>query len=163
MRLEFELGLRDAPGALAPVLQAIADHGANVLAVVHRHEATTNEHVPVLFTVEVPEGQSLRLVDAMSRHRLLRVGHEGGPVRATLILTGHVFQARLDQLLGAVWDDARIERVDARLAGKDAPSAALVRISATDAPALQRATSALLQRADAAGLQAILSLEESDA
>lgn len=161
MRLDFELLLKDAPGELAPVLRAVADHGGNIQSIVHRHERAEGEHVPVLFTVEMQESDTLKLLDTLTRkHRLLRVNQEGGPAATTVLLTGHVFQARIDQLLDPLFDlGARVERIDARVAGRDQPSAVLVRLTAQEQAAMQVALEALRKRAKESGLTLMEAVE----
>lgn len=163
MRLDFELLLPDAPGELAPVLRAVADHGGNIQSIMHLHERAEGDQVPVLFTVEMQESDTLKLLDTLTRsHRLLRVNHEGGPVGTTVLLSGHVFQARIDRLLDPLFDlGARVERIDARVAGRDKPSAVLVRLSADDKAAMGAAMDALRKRADKDGLTVMASVEES--
>lgn len=157
MRIEFEVELPDTPGELSRVLEVVARHGGNVLSVLHRHEAAVQGRVPVAVAIEVPEQAALPLLDAMARtHRLLRVNREGGPVRASVLLVGHVFEAGLAPLLDAVFEaGTEVSEVDARIAGRANPSAALVRLSAADAQRLESALAALRERAAAHNLSLI--------
>lgn len=157
MRLEFELALLDAPGALAPVLQAIADHGGNIETIVHRHERADGDHVPVHVVVEIPEGNTLRLLDALTKKgRLLRVDTEGGPVGTTLLLSGPVFRADFDALFGRAWEEgAEVDSVDARVEGRDGPSAMIVKVSAGSRDVLDRAVRGLVESAAGTGIDCI--------
>lgn len=165
MRMEFELLLPDAPGTLAPVLELVAEHGGNVHSVVHRHEAAEDGDVPVVLAIEVPEDGALQLVGALTnRHRIVRMDQEGGPARTSVLLSGHVFQARIDSMLEAVFDaGAEVDRVDARIAGRDSPSAALVELSARSEAELAAGLAALRQAAADAEIGLLESVEEPHA
>lgn len=149
MRMELEVELPDAPGQLSRVLEVVADHGGNVEGVVHRHEEEKDGRVPVLLQLEVEEQDALTLVDAVARdHRLLSIDRQGGPVRTAVLLIGHVFQADLTALLDEAFEEqASVDAVDARIDGRQAPSAVLIRLSADDPPSLQAAMDALRERA----------------
>ncbi|MGQ0535232.1 MAG: hypothetical protein ACT4PT_04085 [Methanobacteriota archaeon] len=155
MRLEFEVELPDAPGELSKVLSAVAKYGGNILSVVHRHEAAVGGRVPVAISIDIPEEAALRVIDGLARtHRLLRVNREGGPVRTTILLVGHVFEAGLTPLLDAVFETGtEVSEVDARIAGRANPSAALLRLTAEDPGALERGVSMLREKAGAKGIQ----------
>lgn len=157
MRLELEVELPDSPGQLQRVLEIVADHGANVVSVVHLHEKETDGRVPVELIVEVPEPEALRLVDAVAReHRLLSINREGGTVRTAVLLVGHVFEADLRQLLDRVFQaGGRVGTVDARIEGQDNPSAVLVTLSADRDDTLQAAVDALEDEAQGAELHLI--------
>lgn len=150
MRLELEVELPDAPGQLSRVLEIVADHGANVVSVVHRHEEESDGRVPVLLQLEVEERETLGLVDAIARdHRLLSIDRHGGPVRTAVLLVGHVFEADLRELLeGAFEEQAQVDAVDARIDSRAEPSAVLVRLSADDEGALSGAMGALEDHAE---------------
>lgn len=164
MRMDFELLLRDAPGTLAPVLDRIAEHGGNILSVVHRHEKAEDGEVPVEIAVDVPEDGALNLVAALTRsNRILSIDREGGPEHTAVLLSGHVFQANLETLLEPVFAaGAHIDRIDARVAGRDRPSAVWVDLSADDAKTLGAALVALRQATDAANIAVMSAVEEDD-
>jgi ACT domain-containing protein len=147
--MDFEVEVPDAPGELSRVLQVVARFGGNVLSVVHRHEAASPTGVPVVLAVEIPEPAALKLADALARtHRILRLGREGGPVRAAVLVVGHVFEAGLTPLLDAVFETGtEVAEVDARIAGRANPSAVLIGLTATDAHALEQGLAAMRQRA----------------
>ncbi len=157
MKVEFEVELPDAPGQLQRVLGIIADHGGNVLSVLHRHEKEAEGRVPVLFGIEIEESDFVALLsDVTAKHRLLRVNREGGPARAAVLLSGHVFEANIQGLLEPVWSaGATVGRIDARINDHDAPSAVLVQISADEADILRDGLGALREAAGAAGLDVI--------
>ncbi|MGB0653087.1 MAG: ACT domain-containing protein [Thermoplasmatota archaeon] len=157
MRLEFEVELADAPGQLQRVLTVIADHGGNVLSVLHRHEKEVDGRLPVLFGLEIEESDFVALMaDITAKHRLLRVNREGGPRRAAVLLSGHVFQANIQQLLEPVWaSGATVGRVDARINRHDSPSAVLIQLSADETGALTAGLAALRTAAGEAGLEVI--------
>lgn len=165
MRMDFEIQLRDAPGTLAPVLDKIAEFGGNIVSVVHRHEAAEDGHVPVDIAVEVPEDAALNLVSALTRtHRILRIDQEGGPEHTAVLMSGHVFQAHVEDLLEPVFAaGARVDRIDARVAGRDRPSAVWVDISADDAATLAGALDALQVATKAADIAVMSAVEEDDA
>jgi ACT domain-containing protein len=164
MRIDFELLLRDAPGTLAPVLDRIAEHGGNILSVLHRHEAAEDGEVPVLIAVDVPEDAALTLVAALTRsNRILSIDREGGPEHTAVLLSGHVFQANLENLLEPVFAaGGRVERIDARIAGRDRPSAVWVDLSADDAKTLAAGLAALRNATEAAGIGVMTAVEEAD-
>ena len=155
--MELEVELPDAPGQLSRVLQVIADHGGNVLSVVHLHERESEGRVPVEIVVEVPEPDALHLVDAITRtHRLLSVNREGGPVRTSVLMVGHVFEADLRTLLDQAFEaGADVSTVDARIQGREAPSAVLVRLTADGQGPLDAALTALRSQAKEHKLQVI--------
>ncbi len=157
MRLEFEVELADAPGQLQRVLSVIANHGGNVLSVLHRHEKEVDGRLPVLFGVEIEESNVVGLIaDITSKHRLLRVNREGGPSRAAVLLSGHVFEANIQNLLEPVWQSGTsVGRVDARINAHDAPSAVLIQLSADEPAALRAGLRALREVAGEAGLDVI--------
>lgn len=153
----MEVELPDSPGQLQRVLEIVADHGANVVSVVHLHEKETDGRVPVELIVEVPESKALRLVDAVAReHRLLSINREGGTVRTAVLLVGHVFEADIRELLDEVFQTgAQVGGVDARIEGQDNPSAVLVTLSADRDDTLAEAVQALETEASAAELHLI--------
>lgn len=164
MRLDFEVELADAPGQLSRVLEVVAAHGGNVLSVVHRHERAERGAVPVDISIEIPQPQSLRLLDALARsHRLLRVNREGGPARVALLLVGHVFQANLRDLLDAAFEHrAEATAVDARIAGRANPSAVLVSLTADDETALRKGVAALRKKAQQAKVSVLEQVPEDE-
>ncbi len=157
MRLEFEVELPDAPGQLQRVLSVIANHGGNVTSVLHRHEKEVDGRLPVLFGIEIDESDFVTLMaEITAKHRLLRVNREGGPSRAAVLLSGHVFQANIQGLLEPVWQSgASVGRVDARINEHDSPSAVLVQLSADEKSALAAGLRALRAAANEAGLDVI--------
>lgn len=157
MRLELEVELPDRPGQLSGVLATVADHGANVVSVLHLHERARDGRVPVALTVEIPEAESLALVDALSReHQVLSVDQEGGPSRAQALLVGHAFEADLRAILEPVFDaGAEVAGVDARIEGRSEPSAVLVTLHAERAGQLEAGIEALRAEAGEAGLDVI--------
>lgn len=161
MNLEFEVELSDTPGQLSDLLQLVAQHGGNVVSVLHRHERATAAGVPVAVAVDVPEGNAIRLLDALARrHRLLRVNREGGPSQTNFLLVGHVFEADLRTLFEALYSaGADVGEVDARLAGRAHPSAVLARASADDPAVLRKALENLRAKAEPLGLTLIEELE----
>lgn len=161
MKMEFEVELPDAPGQLQRVLSIIADHGGNVLSVLHRHEKEVDGRVPVLFIVEMEETDVVALLgDLTAKHRLLRVNREGGPSRAAVLLSGHVFEADLRGILEPVWEaGVTVGRIDARMSGHDRPSAVLVQLAADEPSTLAEGLAALRDGAGAAGLSVIETLE----
>lgn len=154
MRLDLEVELPDRPGQLSGVLSTVADHGANVVSVLHLHERAQEGRVPVALTVEIPEAESLSLVDALSReHRVLSVDHEGGPQRARVLLVGHVFEADLRALLDPIFEaGADIAGVDARIEGRASPSAVLVSVAAERPSTLEAGLDALREQAEASNV-----------
>lgn len=158
--MEFELELTDAPGELAHALEQVAAHGANVLSVIHHHEAQEGDRVPVTLAVEVLEENAIRLIDGLARrYRLRRIDQDGGPARTSVLVTGHVFQARIDHLMDRVFDHgATVERVDARIHSRDEPSAVLLDVAAPSEPALQQALDTLRQEVAGAGLSLLESV-----
>lgn len=120
----------------------------------HLHERASDGKVPVALTVEIPESESLTLVDTLSRqHRVLSVDHEGGPQSTRVLLVGHVFEADLRQLLDPIFEaGADIAGVDARIEGREDPSAVLVTVAAERPSTLQAGLTALQRTADEAGL-----------
>ena len=160
MRMEFELELTDAPGALATVLRAVADHGGNVLGVFHRHGQEHGARVPVAFAIEIDDAHALRLMDQVARsHRILRMDHEDAPASRAVMLAGPIVQVRLDEILESAWASAEVDRVDMRTGERGASGAALVRLRAGSQGALSRAIDALQEAADQAGLRVIQDLE----
>lgn len=157
MKVEFEVELPDAPGQLQRVLGVIADHGGNVISVLHRHEKEVDGRLPVLFGIDIDEGDFVALLaDVTAKHRLLRVNREGGPARAAVLLSGHVFEANIQALLHPVWSaGATVGRIDARINQEDAPSAVLVQLSADEPEPLQAGLEALRIAAKDAGLDII--------
>ncbi len=157
MKLEFEVELPDAPGQLQRVLTIIADHGGNVISVLHRHEKEVDGRLPVLFGIDIQETDFVGfLADLTAKHRLLRVNREGGPSRAAVLLSGHVFEANIQNLLEPVWESGTaIGRIDARINDHDAPSAVLVQLSADEPAALAAGLRALRAAAGEAGLDII--------
>lgn len=164
MKLDFEVELPDAPGELSRVLETVASHGANVLSVLHRHELEINGRVPVAISVDVPEPDAIRLLDSLARsHRLLRVGREGGPSRTALLLVGHVFEADIKKILDAAFENhAEVNRVDARIASKNVPSAVLLTLTAKDDASLRGAVAQLRSRAAAAKISVIEQVQGGD-
>lgn len=157
MRLEFEVELPDAPGELSRVLEVVARHGGNVQSVIHRHERATSGGVPVVFMVDVEEGAAIGLLDALARgNRLLRVNREGGPVRTSLLVVGHVFEADLKGLLELGFEaGAEVGSLDARINGRANPSAVLFTLSADDRVTLAGATERVRTHAREQGLTVI--------
>lgn len=157
MRLELEVELPDSPGQLEDVLSTIADHGANVVSVLHLHERATDGRVPVALAVEIEEAQALELVDAVGReHELLSVDHEGGPERSRVLLVGHVFETGLEGLLDPVFEQgAEVAGVDARIEDRESASAVLVTLAAPRSGALSAGLSALRETAREANLQVV--------
>lgn len=157
MRLDVEVELPDRPGQLSGVLSTVADHGANVVSVLHLHERAREGRVPVALTVEIPETESLGLVDALSReHRVLSVEHEGGPHRAQVMLVGHAFEADLRAILDPVFEaGAEVASIDARIQGRSRPSAVLVTLDAERSSQLAAGLQALRQEAGGLGLDVI--------
>lgn len=157
MRLDLEVELPDRPGQLESVLSTVADHGANVVSVLHLHERAEDGKVPVALTVEIPEADSLALVDALSReHRVLSVDQEGGPQRARVLLVGHAFEADLRGILDPVFETgAEIAGVDARIEGREDPSAVLVTVDADRPSVLAAGLEALREHAREATLDVI--------
>lgn len=157
MRLDLEVELPDRPGQLEAVLSTVADYGANVVSVLHLHERAEDGKVPVALTVEIPEADSLSLVDALSReHRVLSVDEEGGPHRARVLLVGHAFEADLRRILDPVFEaGADIDGVDARIEGRESPSAVLVTVDAERAGELDAGLDALRDSAREASLDVV--------
>lgn len=161
MKMEFEVELTDRPGELSRLLNVVAQHGGNVFAVLHHHERAVEGRVPVACTVEVPEAQALRLIDALARsHRLLRVDRHGGPSRTAVLLTGHVFEADIRKLFDAIFEaGAEVEEMDARISGRANPSAVLAQLTAKDAGTLDRALEGLRSKAKAGRITVIEQVE----
>lgn len=161
MKLEFEVELADSPGQLSELLQLVAQHGGNVVSVLHRHEKAVGGRVPVAVSADVPEPAAIKFLDALARrYRILRVDREGGPAQASLLLVGHVFEADLRKIFEALYSaGADVGEVDARLAGRAHPSAVLARASADDGPTLRRAVEQLRALAEPLGLTVIEQLE----
>jgi hypothetical protein len=74
-----------------------------------------------------------------------------------------VFQANLENLLEPVFAaGGRVERIDARIAGRDRPSAVWVDLSADDAKTLAAGLAALRNATEAAGIGVMTAVEEAD-
>lgn len=157
MRLEFQVELPDAPGELSRVLNIVARFGGNVMSVIHRHERALEGKVPVDVAIEVPEPASLKLLDALAQsHRLLRVNRQGGPARSAVLLLGHVFESGLTPVMDAVFAaGGDVGQVDARISGRQNPSAVLLRVTADRPEVLAKCLAALQAKASEEGLGVI--------
>lgn len=101
------LELVDEPGELLAALGPIAEHGGNLLSIVHeRGSLTPRGRIPVEIDLECPPERFEALVDALreSRVNVVRAGAERYGEELTLLLVGDLVDTDLSDTL------SRLER-----------------------------------------------------
>lgn len=153
LRLELE----DKPGELLRALEPIADHGGNLLGIVHeRGSVTPRGHVPVEVDVECRPEQFDRIVGAVRDVgvTVTRAGEERYEESVVVVLFGDVVESDLSETLTTIQSVAGVDVTGAEL---DAPEgtddqSSLRLALATRRGQTQRALDAVRSVADNKGL-----------
>jgi ACT domain-containing protein len=154
LKLDILVELRDSPGQLSAMLGTCARLGGNVQSVLHEHGKKKHDWVPVRVVLEVPQGNADALIAALKEdNRVVSVGGAVNALPFAFLLLGHVFESQVNELTDAVFAaGATVRRFSAEISAREAPSAALVEISAPDAATLAEARSRVAHVAKAKGI-----------
>ncbi|NOZ59217.1 MAG: ACT domain-containing protein [Euryarchaeota archaeon] len=117
MRVSLDLELKDEPGQLLLALEPISKYGGNVISIIHlrEEEKLRAGRVPVHFTIDVPDEESLeRMVRELEERgvRVTKLGEVTKKERITLLMIGHVVDTdlrdtidRINELEGVMVSD----------------------------------------------------------
>jgi ACT domain-containing protein len=133
----IRLELEDQPGELLAALEPIAEHGGNLLGVVHeRGSLTPTGHVPVEVDLECPAGRFSDLVTALraSGVAVVRAGEERYTDSVSVVLIGHLVDTGLSDTLERIQEKASVDVTDVALSapeGTEGVSSARVTMATT--------------------------------
>ncbi len=159
MKVELELELEDAPGALITALVPISEHGGNIHNIFHNREDTGRKLVPVKITFDIESESALGEIERGLREKKIRVKRIGRITKkhsTDMILTGHVIDTDIKDTLDRVNNrQAKVTQLDVKMADPKQPSSVYLRIESENMENHKKATAALLEIAKEKNLQVI--------
>lgn len=164
MKLQLLLELHDSPGQLQSALSTISKYGGNIMSVLHEHGKRRGEWVPVRLVLEAPREAHEPIVAGLRQTvRVLSVEGATKSLSFAFLLLGHVFESQVKDVTDAVFTaGGEVRRFTAEIASRDAPSAALVEVSAPDRATLASVRERIGEVARAKGLAYVEALGGAD-
>lgn len=164
MKLQLLLELHDSPGQLQSALSTISKYGGNIMSVLHEHGKRRGEWVPVRLVLEAPREAHEPIVAGLKQTvRVLSVEGAAKSLSFAFLLLGHVFESQVKDVTDAVFAaGGEVRRFTAEIASRDAPSAALVEVSAPDRATLVDVRARIGEAAKAKGLSYVEALGGAD-
>lgn len=101
----MKLEMKDTPGQLVAALKPISDVGGNIIAVIHRHDPTTqSETLDVEIMLELPENRLDNLISLITSQgvHVLRVDEKRFLIRKSVILIGHLMHTDLSDTVNCI-------------------------------------------------------------
>jgi ACT domain-containing protein len=132
----LRIELDDEPGELAGALEPIADHGGNLLSVLHeRGNITPGGRIPIEVDLECPAGRFDDIIDTLREREVTVVAadEEYYGEALSVLLTGHVVDTNLSETLRDIEAGSVVTIKEVELSasgGTEGESSALFRLGA---------------------------------